>query len=85
MTLQPARSTLSYFLTCLTTGQRVKGTILDRVLDFNLSPAGIALDRVPRVELGGRRDGHVLRPAPSRRLPHPWVCLIPHGMPDEFS
>jgi hypothetical protein len=42
---------------CLTTGQRVKGTILDRVLDFNLSPAGIALDRVPRVKLGGRHDG----------------------------
>jgi hypothetical protein len=41
----------------LTTGRRVKGSILDRVLDFSLSPAGIALDRVPRVKLGGRRDG----------------------------
>jgi hypothetical protein len=30
---------------------------LDRVLDFNLSPAGIALERVPRVKLGSRRDG----------------------------
>jgi hypothetical protein len=54
----PARQLNIELLTkCLTTGQRVKGTILDRVLDFNLSPAGIVLDRVPRVKLGHRRDG----------------------------
>jgi hypothetical protein len=89
----PARQFNMELLTkCLTTVQRVKGTILDRVLDLSLSPAGIVLDRVPRVKLGGRAMAQTVYLTRSstcsiatRRLPHPWVRLTPHGMPDAES